>query len=78
MAALPNLKPGLDIYRSSDESIFVGAILFSVLLIPLLALFLALPASDELFSCPDGSTNLISLRDPHHRAAFLTTRWRHA
>ncbi|UPT87269.1 hypothetical protein HAP41_0000045285 [Bradyrhizobium barranii subsp. apii] len=78
MAALPNLKPGLDLYCASDEAIFVGVILFSVSLIPLLALFLALPVSDEPFSWLDWYTNLMSLRDPHYWAAFLTTRWPHA
>ena len=26
MAALPKLRPGLDLYRSSDEAVYVGAL----------------------------------------------------
>jgi hypothetical protein len=78
MAAFPNLKPGLDLYRSSDEAIFVGVTLFLASLIPLLPLFLALPASDEPFSWLEWYTNLMSLRDSHHWGAFLTIRWPHA
>jgi hypothetical protein len=78
MAALPNLKPGLNLYRSSDEAIYVGVILFSVSFVPLLALLLALPAADEPFSWLGWYSNLRSLSDPHHWAAFLTVRWSHA
>ncbi|MEY9154923.1 type IV secretion system DNA-binding domain-containing protein [Bradyrhizobium japonicum] len=78
MTALPNLKPGLDLHRSSDEAIFVGVILFLVSLIPLLAVLLALPTSEQPFLWFDWYTNLMSLRDPHHWGAFLTMRWSHA
>ncbi len=41
MATLPKLRPGLDLYRSSDEAVYVGFIVFllsfGLLLAPLLA-----------------------------------------
>jgi hypothetical protein len=78
MVALPKLRPGLDLYRSSEEAVYAGMIVFVLSLVPVLALLLALPASDGPFAWLVWHHNLISLRDAHHWAGVLATGWRRA
>jgi hypothetical protein len=78
MAALPKLKPGQDLYRSSDEAVYVAVIVFVISLVPLLALFLALPANTKIFSWSDWYANYVSFRDAPHWGAAVVARWPYA
>ncbi|WP_024341989.1 type IV secretion system DNA-binding domain-containing protein [Bradyrhizobium japonicum] len=75
MAALPKLRPGLDLYRSSDEAVYVGFIVFLVSFGLLLAPLLALPAADAPFAWRDWGANLASLRHADRWATLLATGW---
>lgn len=75
MVALPKLKPGLDLYRASDESIYVGVLVFllsfGLLLVPLLTL----PAADVPFTWLDWGVSLASLHQADHWATLLAAGW---
>lgn len=71
MASLPKLKPGLKLYRSSDEAAYVATIVFLVVLIPMAALLLTLPASEQPFSWSGWYANLAKLRDLRSCIALL-------
>ena len=78
MAALPKLKPGQDLYRSSDEAVYIAAIVFLASLVPLLVLLLALPTSSETFSWSGWYANFVSFRDGPHWSAAMVARWPYA
>ncbi|MGY3355093.1 hypothetical protein ACVWZK_001756 [Bradyrhizobium sp. GM0.4] len=78
MVALPKLKAGLDLFRPSDEAIYVGFIVFLLSLGPLLALLLALPASDAPFAWFDWGANLAGLRHADRWVSLLAAGWRRA
>ena len=75
MASLPKLKPGLNLYRSSDEAAYVAAIVFLGVLIPVSALLLTLPASDRPFSWSGWCANLAKLGDLRSCIALLLEHW---
>ena len=75
MASLPKLRPGQELYRSSDEATYVAVIVLLVSLAPLTTLLLTLPPSGEPFSWFNWYTDLTSLHDPHNWAALLAARW---
>ncbi|MBR2120141.1 MAG: type IV secretion system DNA-binding domain-containing protein [Afipia sp.] len=75
MAALPKLRPGLDLYRSSDEAVYVGFIVFLLSFAPLVALLVALPAADAPYAWGDWGANLAGLRHAGHWGALLAADW---
>ncbi len=75
MPALPKLKPGLKLYRSTDEAVYVATVVFLLSLVPLFGLLLALPASSAPFSWQDWYANLQALRDPRYAIAMLAAGW---
>jgi hypothetical protein len=75
MVSLPKLKPGLDLYRASDEAIYVGFIVFFLSFCPLLALLLTLPSSDASFAWVDWGNNLADLRHADRWGTLLATEW---
>lgn len=75
MVALPKLRPGLDLYHSSEEAVYVGCIVFLISFGPLLALLLALPATEAPFAWTDWGANLASLRHAGRWAALFAAEW---
>ncbi len=75
MVALPKLRPGLDLYRSSDEAVFAAMIVFLVTLIPVCALLLTLPASSQPFSWSGWYATLVNPRDLRSWMALLVENW---
>lgn len=78
MAILPKLKPGLDLYRSNDEAIYVGSIVFVLSSIPLIALFITLPSANEPITLFTWSAHLMQLLDTRHWGFLLADGWRRA
>jgi hypothetical protein len=75
MPSLPKLKPGLKLYRSTDEAVYVATVVFLLSLAPLCGLLLALPAASEPFSWQGWYANLQTLRDPRSAIAMLAAGW---
>src|SRR5438128_2282827 len=78
MAALPKLKNGLELIRSSDEGVYVACIVFLLSFGPLLALLFALPATDAPFAWSDWVSSLARLRHADRWLPLLAAGWQRA